>query len=39
MVDRWEESFLTTKTWAIVKKKIARSRKVWGEDKGEKVNN
>jgi len=34
MVDRWEESFLTTKTWSIVKKKIVRSRKVWGEDKG-----
>lgn len=33
MVDRWQESFLTTKTWATVKKKIDRSRKVWGEIK------
>jgi uncharacterized protein (DUF169 family) len=29
---RWPESFLTTKTWAIVQKKIARSRRVWGEN-------
>jgi uncharacterized protein (DUF169 family) len=32
MVDRWPESFLTTDTWATVKKKIAHSRKVWGEE-------
>lgn len=31
MVNRWSESFLTTKTWATVRKKIERSRKVWGE--------
>ena len=31
MIARWEESFLTTKTWAVVQKKIARSRRVWGE--------
>jgi len=31
MVDRWPESFLTTKTWAMVGKKINRSRKAWGE--------
>jgi len=31
MVTRWPESFLSTKTWDIVKKKINRSRKVWGE--------
>ncbi len=31
MVSRWPESFLTTKTWATVKKKINRSRKTWGE--------
>jgi hypothetical protein len=31
MVNRWPESFLTTKTWATVRKKIDRSRKVWGE--------
>ncbi len=32
MVIRWQESFLTTKTWGMVKKKIALSRKVWGEE-------
>ncbi len=32
MVGRWPESFLTTHTWATVKKKIAHSRKVWGEE-------
>jgi uncharacterized protein (DUF169 family) len=32
MIDRWPESFLNTKTWATVKKKITRSRKVWGEE-------
>lgn len=32
MLERWPESFLTTPTWAGVKKKIALSRKVWGED-------
>jgi len=32
MVARWPESFLTTETWAVVKKKIARSRKAWGEE-------
>lgn len=31
MVNRWPESFLTTKTWAMVRKKINRSRKAWGE--------
>ena len=30
MVDLWSESFLTTKTWATVKKKINRSRRAWG---------
>ena len=34
MVDRWPESFLTTKTWAMVRKKINRSRKAWGEGEG-----
>ena len=34
MAERWPESFLTTKTWAIVQKKIARSQRVWGEEKG-----
>ena len=31
MVNRWSESFLTTKTWTTVRKKIERSRKAWGE--------
>lgn len=32
MLDRWQQSFLTTNTWAQVKKRIARSRKAWGEE-------
>lgn len=32
MLNRYGESFLTTKTWAVVQKKIARSKKAWGED-------
>lgn len=32
MLERWPESFLTTRTWAGVKKKIALSRKAWGEE-------
>jgi uncharacterized protein (DUF169 family) len=31
MVARWRESFLTRETWAGVRKKIALSRKAWGE--------
>ena len=31
MLARYGESFLTTKTWEVVQKKIERSRKVWGE--------
>lgn len=31
MITRWPESFLNTKTWAMVKKKIALSKKTWGE--------
>jgi uncharacterized protein (DUF169 family) len=31
MVRRSGESFLTTKTWEIVRKKIERSKKTWGE--------
>ena len=31
MLDRFGESFLTTKTWATVQKKILRSKKAWGE--------
>lgn len=30
MLERFEQTFLTTKTWAIVQKKIARSNKAWG---------
>jgi len=32
MVARWSESFLTTKTWEGIKKKMLKSRKAWGED-------
>jgi uncharacterized protein (DUF169 family) len=28
---RWQESFLVTDTWGVVKKKIARSKEAWGE--------
>ncbi len=31
MIRRYRESFLTTKTWETVHKKIRRSRKAWGE--------
>jgi len=31
MLARFEESFLTTKTWSTVRKKIERSRAAWGE--------
>lgn len=31
MLERWEDSFLTTKTWTLVQKKIRRSKKAWGE--------
>ncbi len=31
MLTRWPESFLTTHTWATVKRKIKRSKKAWGE--------
>lgn len=33
MLERFEESFLTTKTWATVQKKITRSKRAWGEGK------
>jgi uncharacterized protein (DUF169 family) len=32
MVERWQESFLTSKAWEVVSKKIVRSRKAWGEE-------
>ena len=31
MLNRFEESFLQTKSWATVQKKIERSKKSWGE--------
>ena len=31
MLARFGDSFLTTKTWSVVRKKIARSQKAWGE--------
>jgi hypothetical protein len=31
MLNRFETSFLKTETWPIVQKKIARSKKAWGE--------
>jgi uncharacterized protein (DUF169 family) len=34
MLERFEESFLTTQTWAVVQKKIVRSKKTWGEISG-----
>jgi hypothetical protein len=33
MLERFEQSFLTTKTWTIVRKKIARSQRTWVEGK------
>jgi len=32
MLERFEESFLMTKTWSTVQKKISRSRRTWGEE-------
>jgi uncharacterized protein (DUF169 family) len=34
MLTRWPESFLSTNTWSVVKKKIALSKKAWGEKTG-----
>ena len=31
MLDRFGESFLKTRTWTTVQKKITRSRKAWGK--------
>jgi uncharacterized protein (DUF169 family) len=31
MINRFDESFLKTNTWATVQKKIIRSKKTWGE--------
>jgi hypothetical protein len=30
-LERWQDSFLIGETWAGIKKKIAKSREVWGE--------
>jgi len=35
MLDRFEESFLTTETWGNVQKKIDRSKKAWEKRSGE----
>jgi uncharacterized protein (DUF169 family) len=32
MLDRFEDSFLKTKTWETVRKKISRSKRAWGEE-------
>ncbi|MBU1276153.1 MAG: DUF169 domain-containing protein [Proteobacteria bacterium] len=32
MLERWQDSFLTTPTWGLVQKKIARSARAWGEE-------
>lgn len=31
MLDMWNQSFLTTGTWKVCQKKIARSKRAWGE--------
>jgi uncharacterized protein (DUF169 family) len=31
MVSRWRDSFMSTHTWAVIVKRIERSRKAWGE--------
>jgi uncharacterized protein (DUF169 family) len=36
MLGRFEQSFLTTKTWTTVQKKIARSKRAWGGDQNKK---
>ncbi|MCJ7580472.1 MAG: DUF169 domain-containing protein, partial [Candidatus Aminicenantes bacterium] len=32
MLERYDESFLKSKVWETVKKKIERSKKAWGEN-------
>jgi len=34
MLQRFDTSFLKTKTWSTVQKKIARSKRAWGEHQG-----
>jgi hypothetical protein len=31
MIEKWESSFLTTKTWSTVRKRIKRTKEAWGE--------
>ena len=33
MLMRWEESFMKERLWTMVRKKITKSRKTWGEEK------
>jgi len=33
MLERWQDSFLSTKAWRTVRKKIARSARTWGESR------
>ena len=37
MLQRFDTSFLKTKTWSTVQKKITRSQKAWGESQGARV--
>jgi|WetSurMetagenome_2_1015567.scaffolds.fasta_scaffold02011_4 uncharacterized protein (DUF169 family) len=37
MLSRWRESFLSTKTWDSVRKKIERSKKAWGEEASDQL--
>ena len=39
MIERFDESFLSTKSWATVRKKIERSKKNWGEIRAEPSSN
>jgi len=32
MLERFEDSFLMTRTWSTVRKKISRSKRTWGEE-------
>lgn len=31
MLSRWKESFLTTHTWSVIRKRVERSHRAWGE--------
>lgn len=32
MLNRWRDSFLTTSTWRVVRQRVDRSKRVWGEE-------